>query len=113
VGDLLKVERELARVQGEIDSMTSQLEVMRRRVDMSTLDVSYASQAVAVSRTAVSPLMESLTGFVGELAESAGAVVTFIAGALPWLVIGLPVLWLLVRWLRRFRRVPKPPVASA
>src|SRR5262249_41092836 len=41
LSDLLDVERELARVQGEIDSTQSNLAVMRTRVDMSELTISY------------------------------------------------------------------------
>ncbi len=111
VGDLLSVERELARVQGEIDSHQSQLEMMRRRVEMSTMDLSYASAPRPLTRNALDPLRLALTGFIGVLAESAGVVVTVAAAALPWLVIVLPALWLLRRWWRA-RRARKAAVAG-
>jgi hypothetical protein len=43
LADLLEVERELARVQSEIDSVQSALAVMRTRVAMSELDLQYRS----------------------------------------------------------------------
>jgi hypothetical protein len=100
VGDLLAVERELARVLGEVDSATAQLEVMRRRVEMSTLDLSYASAPVPLSRNALSPLGYALDDFLAVFAEAAGMIVSLVAFLLPWLIVATPVLWLLRRWWR-------------
>ena len=104
VGDLLAVERELARVQGEIDSAQSNLEVMRRRVDMSTMDLSYSSAPVALSQNAFAPLGRAINDFFGVFARSAGALVSLVAAALPFVLIGAPLAWLARGWLMRRRR---------
>jgi hypothetical protein len=101
VGELLQVERELARVQGEIESMVSQLRYLEGRVSMSLMTVQYEPTIEAFSPGKRQPLLDAFRDFFGILAESLAGFIRFVALALPWLVIGLPVLWLI---LRRFRR---------
>jgi hypothetical protein len=111
VGDLLQVEREIARVQGDIDSQAAQLAVMRRRVEMSTLDVSYQPAPIPFSESAWTPLGRALNGFFSTFAEAAGGIVTLIAFLLPWTLIAAPLVWLLRRWWRA-RRAKKLAAAG-
>ncbi len=100
--DLLALERELARVQGEIESATTTLAVLRQRVSMSQVDIGYQSKQVAVSQNAVSPIVRALKGFVGEFSYGLANVISFFAGILPWLLLViLPGLWLLRRFWRK------------
>jgi hypothetical protein len=102
--DLLALERELARVQGEIESATSTLAALRQRVSMSRVDVNYTSKQVAVSQSSVSPVVRALKGFVGDLSYGLAGVISFFAAILPWLILViLPSLWLL-RWFWRKRK---------
>ncbi|MGE0829683.1 MAG: DUF4349 domain-containing protein [Hyphomonadaceae bacterium] len=116
LSDLLEVERELARVQGEIDATQSNLAVMRTRVEMSALTISYQSSPRAVGADTFRPLKEALAGFLGFIAQSLAVIVTLVGMLIPWaLLIALGV-WL---W-RRFGNGPiwpfrrrKPPVDEA
>lgn len=102
--DLLAVERELARVQGEIESATSVLAALRKRVSMSAVNINYQSQSVAVSRSAFAPVADALTDFFRLMAEALAGIIRFLAVALPILILLiLPGLWAL-RWLWRRRR---------
>lgn len=56
VEDILNIERELARVQGEIDAMQGQLNYLDRQVDESTLDVTLQTPAVTPPETKPGPL---------------------------------------------------------
>ncbi len=105
--DLLALERELARVQGQIESATTTLAVLRKRVSMSVVDINYQSQSVAVSQSAISPIGRALNNFVGQFAYGLSSVIGFFANILPWLIfVILPGLWLLRRWWRG-RKTPK------
>lgn len=102
--DLLELERELSRVQGEIESITSNLKVLRKRVSKSIVHVNYGSKSRVMDGGTFSPVTNALKGFVRNFAWALGGVITFIAAILPWLVLVIiPLAWF-GRWLwRRFR----------
>jgi hypothetical protein len=108
LADLLAVERELARVQGEIDSTQSQLTVMQGRVAMSDVTVTYASSDVGP--TIRSPLGASFRGFFGTMAASLAGLIDVVAVLAPWAVIGGVLLWVFRKRLPKlrwpFRRKP-------
>jgi len=108
LSELLDVERELARVQGEIDSAQSTLAVMKTRVATSSLTLTYQSeQPTARAAGSWGVLVEALRDIQSTLASSLGLLVKIAAFALPWLlIVGLP-LWLLRKRLPRLGRKPK------
>jgi hypothetical protein len=107
LSDLLGVERELSRVQGEIDSTESNLAAMRTRVAMSALTIEYGSNVRAVGSGTFEPLWLALAGFIVAAVESTATLVTVVGALLPWVAFGALALWLLVR-RRRARRTTSP-----
>jgi Domain of unknown function (DUF4349) len=107
LGELLEVERELARVQGDIDSMTSQLAVMRARVAMSDLSINYQSEGVAVSDQTAGPIGQAVNDFLGIVASGLAGLIRLTAFLLPFALVLGPLLWWLSRgWrARRARRL--------
>lgn len=102
--DLLALERELARVQGEIESATTTLNVLKKRVSMSTLDINYQTKTAAVSSSAFAPIGRALKSFVRDVSYGIGNVIEFFAAILPWLLfVIIPGLWLLRRFWRARR----------
>ncbi|MGZ8364169.1 MAG: DUF4349 domain-containing protein [Caulobacteraceae bacterium] len=110
LADVLAVEQELARVQGEIDAAQSELEVMRGRVQTSEMSVAYQSAGRAISGKAMEPLAKALTGAFSLLVMGFAAMVTIAAFGLPWLLVGGGVYWL---WRRRKRRSAAKPSEPA
>lgn len=108
LGDLLETERELARVNGEIDSLKSSLAALRQRVDMSQLSVSYETKLNPVSQGALQPLGDAFGSFFYNLASAVAAVVTAFAVGLPWLLLIGVLLWIWLRmiWPRIRRKKP-------
>ena len=101
LSDLLEVERELARVQGEIDATQSNLAVMRTRVDMSELTISYQSAPRSVGSDTFEPLRQALAGFLGIIVIGFAAIITLIAGLLPFVIVIVPIVWGVLVWRRR------------
>lgn len=111
LSDLLAVERQLAQVQADLDARASVLAALRQRVDTSILDLRYQPTRQIVEPTAFDPVGEALKEMGDVFARSVAAIILFIASVLPWLVIILPVLWLIVRTITRAirgRRATKP-----
>ncbi|MEL7480335.1 MAG: DUF4349 domain-containing protein [Pseudomonadota bacterium] len=110
LSDFLAIERELARVTGEIESITSQLKAMRLRVSMSELSLNYETKRSLVSGGRRNPLLRAFGDFFYNLSEALASVITFFALALPWLfVIGfLLFIWLraIWPWVRKRRNKP-------
>ena len=106
LGELLETERELARVNGEIDSLKSTLKALRQRVDMSQLSVSYETKRNPVSQGALEPLGRAFGDFFYNLSSALAAVITAFAVGLPWLIlIGVFVwIWLKLIWPRIRRK---------
>jgi hypothetical protein len=101
LADLLEVERELARVQGEIDAVQSNLAVMRTRVAMSELTINYRSAPRPVGSDTFRPLRDALANFLGIVVGGFAAIITIIAGLIPIAVVVVPIVWLIMRWRRR------------
>lgn len=101
LADLLEVERELARVQGEIDSVQSNLAVMRTRVAMSELTVNYRSAPRSVGSDTFEPLRNAFANFLGIIVGGLAAIVVIIAGLIPIAIVVVPIVWLVLRWRRR------------
>jgi hypothetical protein len=113
LADLLEVERELARVQGEIDAIQSNLAVMRTRVAMSELTLHYQSAPRPLSSDTFLPLREAFASFLGIIVGVFAAMVVFVAALIPFVIVGVPLAWLLLRWRKQrggriFRRTPPP-----
>lgn len=101
LSDLLAIERELANVTGNIESIKAQLKTLRLRVSMSSLDLNYQTKR-SVNGARDNPLGEAFGDFFYNLTGAIAAVVTAFAVGLPWiLLIGLFLwIWLKLIWPR-------------
>ncbi len=100
---VLATERELARVQGELDATRSALEVMRTRVDTSRVIVNYTALGQLAPDSAFRPVSEALSNALAVFMTGVAGLILFLAGALPFLIVGVPLVWLILRWRRRVR----------
>jgi len=109
LGDLLATERELARVNGEIDSLKSSLKTLMLRVQMSQLSVNYETKRNPVSQGALSPIGSAFGDFFYNLASALAAVITAFAIGLPWLILIGAFLWIWLKliWPRIRRKKPQ------
>lgn len=112
LSELLDIERELARVQQEIDSTESILAAMKLRVAMSDVTFNYQPKYTAASQSIWRPLGAAVDNFLPNLIESVAGILNFISGMLIWLILlGLVILLFLARRGRRSKRAP--PTAAA
>lgn len=99
--ELIQVERELARVQSDIESRESVIAALRRRVSMSELSLNYQPLLTPASASNFDPVREAIDSMSWTFSESLGALITFLAGLAPWLVLIIPGAWLIQRWVRK------------
>ncbi len=111
--DILETERELARVQGELDAMAAQRKVLANETEKILLHVEYRPEPSLGETGAMQPLVEAWRGAGRAFASSLAAALLFIVQALPWLVIVVPVLWGVWKGLRRLVAWRRARKASA
>lgn len=104
LSDLLEVERELARVQGEIDATQSELAVMRTRVATSRVSLNYASRPIITNPGAFRPLGQALNDSAEMFYASLGVMVRIVVTLSPWAITLALVLWLLRKRLPKIGR---------
>jgi hypothetical protein len=124
VTDLLEVERELARVRGEIEAAEGRLRLWNDQVALSRITVELVAKTsapVAIAAPADPTWWQRVTGALdgsaGALADAGTALAMGCAASLPWLpfaAVGLLLLrFLTLRVLRRIRAAPLPTATIA
>jgi len=104
---MMSVNEELARVQSQLESATGERAHLQQRIATETLTVAIAASGDG-QRQAWAPLSRALHEFGANLGQAAAAAITFLAWAIPWALVLLPLAWGL-RWLWRRRRVRRQP----
>lgn len=115
LGDLLEIEREFARVQGEIDSSESILAQMKLRVAMSVISLNYTASFPPGSESVWRPVGDAFGSFEASFAGAFAGIIRFIAEILPVVIVGGLVIFgviSLFRWRGKRRKTPVAPPSS-
>ncbi len=107
--DVLETERELARVQGDLDAMAAQRKALANETEKILLQVDYRPEPSITRTGALQPLADVFAHSGRALAESLAEALMFVIRLLPWLFIVLPVVWggwKLVKRVFAWRRTP-------
>ena len=99
---LMKINQELAKVQAELEAAGGERAHMQQRVDTETLTITMNTTDEA-SQASWQPVLRSLHQFGDHLGDAAAGAITFIAYLIPWLVVLLPLGWLVRRLWKRWR----------
>jgi len=111
LSDLLEIERELARVQADIDSRESVLAALKLRVSMSNLTLSYTPKYSAAAQSVWRPLGDAFSGFMPNVVNTLAAIVAVVSAILPIAIIAGLLLWLVLALFRRQGRGKKKALA--
>ncbi len=104
--DLIELERELTRVQSDLDSLTTVRKTLANETEKIFIRVHFRARRSLAEMNTFQPVTEAFASMGRTFAHSLSAVILFIAGALPW-VFFLPLLFFIIRAIwRRLRRKP-------
>lgn len=113
VGDVLEVEREIARVRGEIERLDAERQNLERRVSYATLTVQVRRQRQATLDMGPQPISSRLrNAFIDGMRQayaSGVAVTLWVLHVAPLLVLWTAILWWPVRSVLRVARRPLTP----
>jgi hypothetical protein len=110
LSDVMDVEHELTQAQTDLDATQSELAVMRTRVAMSKLTVSYNAVGMGAPNGPWRPLHEAANGFLGNVAGVLAVLVSVASVVAPLVLVLGPLGWLGLRLASRPR--PARPSAS-
>jgi len=103
VADLLQIQEKLAEAQAELDSEAMQRKILANETEKVNVEIAFHAEQHMVGRGAFTSVGEALRDFGSVLGDSLAALITAVAAILPWLIVIAPVLWFLIRAIRRFR----------
>jgi hypothetical protein len=101
--DLLAIEKELALIQGDIESATAQRDYLRTITDTVRVDISYDGIVAEVGGVNLAPLKRAASEFGDTVLTSLATLIYVFAALLPWLPVILLLGWAIRRGVRRWR----------
>ncbi len=96
--DLIEVQRELVNTQSELDSITSMRKILAQETDLVAVNINFTATQGLTQQGFFAPVARALKDAGRVMMESFAAVITFIMNALPWLLIGVPIFFLLRKY---------------
>jgi hypothetical protein len=103
LGDLVALERELAHVQGDIESAKAQRDYLRTITATVKVTVDYRSAGAETAAINFSPLTRAMRETGNVFISSAARVILTVIWFLPWLPVLYLVIWVIRRMIRRWR----------
>ena len=95
--DIIDVERELANTQAQLDSMMSLRKVLSQETDLVAVNIDFVATQGIAEQGFFAPVARAFKDAGRVMMESFGALITFVVSLIPWLMIGIPLLWLMIR----------------
>jgi hypothetical protein len=92
--DIIDVERELANTQSQLDSMLSMRKILSQETDLVAVNINFSAAQGITEQGFFAPVAHALKDAGSVMMESFGSVITFVMSAIPWLLIGMPIIWL-------------------
>jgi hypothetical protein len=116
VKDLVEIQRQLTDVQSQLDSETAQRKNLANETEKVAVEITFQVDESILGVGFFVPISDALRESGAVLADSVASLITVIVAVLPWLVLVVPIGWLLTRYLRKQRRkrplsVPTQPGA--
>jgi hypothetical protein len=99
--DIIEVERELANTQSQLDSMMSMRNILSQETDLVAVNIDFTATQGITEQGFFAPVARAFKDAGRIFMESSAAVITFVMSAIPWLLIGIPIIWLVRKyWVR-------------
>lgn len=102
--DVIEVERELSKVQADLDSFTTRRRVLANETEKVAVQIEFRSRRSIAGTGSFAPIVRAWREAGAVLSVSIAYLLTFIVAVVPWLVLLVPACWISVKLLRRLFR---------
>ena len=109
--DLLEVQRELVRVQSELDALAGKRKLLEAETEKVAVQIAFRAKQSFASRSVFAPIGSALHQSGMTLAESIAALITVVMAIIPWLLVIAFLVWLAKKtgFTARFARAKARP----
>ena len=101
--DLIEVETQLANTQSELDSFTSIRKALSLETDLVAMNINFTAAQGITEQGFFAPVARAFKDAGHVMMESFGGVITFVMSAIPWLLIGIPLLLLVRKFWQKLK----------
>jgi Domain of unknown function (DUF4349) len=103
IKDLIEIETQLANTQSELDSIVSIRKSLSLETDLVAVNIDFTASQGITEQGAFAPVARAFKEAGGVMMESVGNVITFVVSTIPWLIIGIPVFWLIRKYWAKLK----------
>jgi len=107
VKDLVEIQEQLTEVQSQLDSETAQRKILANETEKVAVDITFGVERSGRNRSAWTPIGDALRESGTDLAVSTAWLISAIVTIIPWLVLIVPLCWLLRKFWQRLRQKAK------
>jgi len=104
VKDLVDIQQQLTDAQSQLDSETAQRKILANETEKVAVDIAFGVERSARNRSAWTPIGDALRESGTDLAASTAWLISAIVTIIPWLVLIIPLCWLLRKLWQRLRQ---------
>jgi hypothetical protein len=98
VKDIIEIERELASTQSQLDSMQSMRKVLALETELVAVNLDFSAAQGLTEQGFSAPVAQALKDAGHIMMQSLASVITFVMSAIPWLLLGLPVIYIVRKY---------------
>jgi hypothetical protein len=101
--DLITIEKELAQIQSDIESITAQRDGLRIRTDTVRIEINYVGAASLIGGADLTPVYQAVATISQTAVNSLSFLISSLAAIAPWLPVIALIWWLGRRGMRRWK----------
>jgi hypothetical protein len=101
--DIIDVERELANTQSQLDSIMSLRKALRLETDLVAVNIHFSARQGITEQGFFSPVARAIKDAGRVMMESLASLITLVMSALPWVVIGIPLIVLVIKLWKKLK----------
>jgi len=116
LSDLVEIQKQLTDTQSELDSETAQRKILANETEKIAVEISFRVVRPGQNPSGIAEIRNALRESGSVLADSISDLITTVFTIIPWLVLIVPICWLLAKAWRKLRRqrnrAAAPPSSS-
>jgi hypothetical protein len=103
VRDLVEIQKQLTDTQAELDSETAQRKILANETEKIAIEISFRVERPGANAGGFAQIWNALRESGSILGDSTASLITTIVAIIPWLVLILPLIWLLGKGWKKLK----------